>query len=230
MQGRSRKILLAGGIFLASALFCGSLYASFAVNDEANPFGVRIALSDASFRLMVEGKEYGEMSKGENGSYSLTYSQSENKDAKTVFAVKSAGIIKKEISLDIYFKGNYSLIYSSADNSLSITYSLYFSDNKNWGDPYAYIWSSEATNASWPGVKMSYVSVNDYGEKQYRVDIDAAKFAKKSTNIIFSDGNGIQTVDIALKDQNISASETGFYPTTDQTSDGKYYVKSFAYS
>ena len=229
MQGRSRKALFVGGIFLSSALFCGSLYASFAVNDAANPFGVRIALSDAAFSLMVEGKKYGEMSKAGNESYSIAYSQSENKDTETVFAVKSEESIKKEISIDIYFKGNYSLIYSSADNSLSITYSLYFSNNKKWANPYAYMWSSETSNASWPGAKMGYVSANDYGEKQYRVDIDAAKFAKKSTNIIFSNGSDEQTVDIALKDQDISASETGFYPAN-QTSDGKYYVKSFAYS
>ncbi len=227
MKGRNRKILLMAGLSLSFILLCESVYASYIVNDEANPFGVRIALRDA-YSLMVDGSEYGEMNEKENGDYSIAYSQNEVKTDKTTFAVKSGAGTLKKVSASIYFKGTYSLLYSSSDASLSITYSLYFTDNQNWGNPYAYVWSTEAKNAAWPGVKMTYAKTNDYGQKQYKVIIDATKFGDESTNIIFSNGNGSQTVDIALKDQNISASETGFYPSSE--SSGKWNVGTFTYS
>lgn len=56
-----------------------------------------------------------------------------------------------------------------------------------WGE-------STSANAAWPGVDMTYVGLNEYSQKIYsiEIDLDAYDF------IIFNNGAGAQTVNIAL--------------------------------
>jgi hypothetical protein len=98
---------------------------------------------------------------------------------------------------------------------------IYFTNNKGWSNVYAYLWDDESKNADWPGVKLENPETNDYGEPVYKVEVGAFK------NVIFSDGNGTQTVDISLADV---ADKTGFYPDGDKNAEGKYPVGSYQHN
>ena len=91
---------------------------------------------------------------------------------------------------------------------------IYFSNNKYWqGDIYVYVWANGTENkpADWPGVKMTFVEVNGYGESIYKADIDVDKYDM----IIFTNGSD-QTTDVAItKTHNI-----GYY--VDGTGLGTY--------
>ena len=76
-----------------------------------------------------------------------------------------------------------------------------FSDNQRWGSVYCYAWGNGDTLGGWPGTKMQEVGTNDYGEKQFKISIPSG-----TTGIIFSNGNGTQTVDISY-----SGGVTGYY-------------------
>ncbi len=227
MGRRIRKTILLSGLLLSCALLFGSVYASLTVDDKANPIGARIRLCDSAY-LWVDEMKYGEMSLKENGEYSIEYSQSRSKASKTNIAIKSGAGEKISSSLSLYFKGTYSLLYSPADASISLTYSLYFTDTRNWWTPYAYIWNGANKNADWPGKRMEHISKNAYGENQYKIDIDAEHFADESTFVIFSNGGSAQTIDISLKDYDITASKTGFY--IGGSSAGALTVSTFDYS
>ena len=78
---------------------------------------------------------------------------------------------------------------------------LLFTDNKDWGTVYCYTWGSGDTLGEWPGTQMSSYGTNGFGEKQFKISIPSG-----TANIIFSNGNGAQTVDIPY-----SGGVTGYY-------------------
>lgn len=65
----------------------------------------------------------------------------------------------------------------------------------NWDEVYVYSWDDSGSNAEWPGVKMSAAESGIY------------KASVKHSNVIFTNGNGKQTVD--LKTQNGYFTPTG---------------------
>ncbi len=104
-------------------------------------------------------------------------------------------------------------VTAAATSSTSNT--VKFSNNQNWSSVYIYAWNSDDTdnrNADWPGVTMTQIGANDYGEEQYSATIDSAY-----DRIIFNNGGSSQTVDITY-----DGSVTGYYPQS-QTS-GKWTV------
>lgn len=76
-------------------------------------------------------------------------------------------------------------------------YTVHFCCNEiaNWDEVYVYSWDDSGSNAEWPGVKMSAAESGIY------------KASVKHSNVIFTDGNGKQTVD--LKTQNGYFTPTG---------------------
>lgn len=93
---------------------------------------------------------------------------------------------------------------------------LYFSSNKGWANVNAYAWvTNTVRNADWPGVPMTYLKTNEYGEKVYEIS-----GLSSYTSIIFNNGSE-QTVDIA--GTTIKADKNAFY-LGDKNSDGKYTV------
>lgn len=93
---------------------------------------------------------------------------------------------------------------------------LLFTDNKDWGTVYCYTRGSGDTLGEWPGTQMSSYGTNGFGEKQFKISIPSG-----TANIIFSNGNGAQTVDIPY-----SGGVTGYY-ITGWSNDGKATVKSW---
>lgn len=76
-------------------------------------------------------------------------------------------------------------------------YTVHFCCNEiaNWDEVYVYSWDDSGSNAEWPGVKMSAAESGIY------------KASVKHSNVIFTDGNEKQTVD--LKTQNGYFTPTG---------------------
>lgn len=89
---------------------------------------------------------------------------------------------------------------------------VYFENTLNWSNVYVYCWTDSVNNGTWPGQKATYVGINSVNNKSiYSYTLDTDFYS----NIIFSNGNGKQTSDIALTDGNIC-----YYLTT--LSNGKY--------
>lgn len=76
-------------------------------------------------------------------------------------------------------------------------YTVHFCCNEiaNWDEVYVYSWDDSSSNAEWPGIKMSAAESGIY------------KASVKHSNVVFTDGNGKQTVD--LKTQNGYFTPTG---------------------
>lgn len=97
------------------------------------------------------------------------------------------------------------------------TYNVYFENIKDWSKVYAYCWGTSSEKA-WPGTEMTATTevTGTHGKTVYKYTVNAAEY----DNIIFSDGNGQQTVDIALTDNNLC-----YYVTS---SSSKFTVDSYS--
>lgn len=75
---------------------------------------------------------------------------------------------------------------------------VYFTDAKGLGHPYAYAWRSSDKKEiePWPGQKTTYVRTNSMNQQIYAVTVDAACY----DSIIFNN-NGAKTADIRLAPQ-----------------------------
>ena len=110
--------------------------------------------------------------------------------------------LEKELEDFILSIGGKLLDINGAPQSDEIT--VYFTNNKNWANVNVYLWSDGgSSNASWPGVPMTYVKTNNMGEKIYSVTFKFSDYNK----IIFNNGSGQQTVDIVLSGEN----NVGYY-------------------
>ena len=99
---------------------------------------------------------------------------------------------------------------------------VYFSNNKGWNTVYAYAWTGETYHlGAWPGVAMTYVETNDYGEKIFSVELPASEDGIEG--LIFHNNDGVKTVDIVP-----GADGTGYY-CTDPDAEGKFAVGTYVY-
>ena len=75
---------------------------------------------------------------------------------------------------------------------------VYFTDVYNWGVVNAYAWYTDGgnnvSNTSWPGEACEWYETNDFGQNVYRYYLGGTNYE----NIIFNNGNGAQTADIAI--------------------------------
>ena len=76
----------------------------------------------------------------------------------------------------------------------SDTYTITFTNNKNWNNVNCYYWAEGNTNmTTWPGKAMTYSSTNGDGYSVYTIEIpNTAEF------VIFNNGSGTQTIDIKI--------------------------------
>ena len=90
-----------------------------------------------------------------------------------------------------------------------------FTNSFNWGGTIScYYWSdTNKSMTTWPGVAMTNIGTNDFGEVCYTFDVPQG-----ATYIIFTNGSS-QTVDIPY-----SGGEAKFYPLTETDSQGHYKV------
>ncbi|MBQ4569836.1 MAG: starch-binding protein [Ruminococcus sp.] len=86
---------------------------------------------------------------------------------------------------------------------------IYFSNNRNWSDVYAYVWGEGGSApASWPGTKMTKAGTNSMGEDIYTIKVDCSKYQ----NIIFTN-NSEQSKDTVI----VQKDNTGYYLNDDMT-------------
>lgn len=129
-------------------------------------------------------------------------------DATYVIFNNNSGDQTKDIKLQgfgkIYNNGTWSDYSESPEQPTSPetptspvsgdNYTITFTNNRNWGNVNCYYWSESDTNmVAWPGTQMTYSSTNDFGQKIYTIEIPSTV-----DHIIFNDGSGSQTVDIAV--------------------------------
>lgn len=89
-------------------------------------------------------------------------------------------------------------------------YTVVFTNALNWsGTIYCYYWGDNYNPVSWPGTQMQSHGTNEYGQKQYTMNIPP-----RATNIIFTNGS-VQTVDLPI------SGSTNYY-TKNETVNGKY--------
>ena len=88
---------------------------------------------------------------------------------------------------------------------------IIFSNNKGFSTVNIYYWSDSDKPVEWPGVPMTYLDSNEYGEQRYSFEMPAGM-----TNYIINDGTQ-QTVDIPF------TGSTGVY-MTDLDDEGHYMV------
>ena len=87
---------------------------------------------------------------------------------------------------------------------------VYFSDSKGLGHPYAYAWNSSSGDAveAWRGQKMTYVRTNSLSQQIYAVTVDRARYDSMVIN-----WDEQKTVDIRLAPQ----SGRVYYPISDSS-------------
>ena len=96
------------------------------------------------------------------------------------------------------------------DTSKTVT--VYLGNSANWTTPFVYYWTlgSSDQNAAWPGVEMEW----DSDKLLYYVEVPTYY-----VNIIFNDGNGVQTADLLIP------SEGGLFDNvTNEWTDIKNYT------
>lgn len=95
---------------------------------------------------------------------------------------------------------------------------VYFTNNYNWSNVYAYTWGGDGKQVQWPGEKMTYVGQNEYQQSVYTLQISA-----DCKGLIFTNGSGAQTVDITsgIKEND------GYYISGNAS--GKYSVGTYTY-
>ena len=100
----------------------------------------------------------------------------------------------------------------------SSTYTVKFTDSLNWdGTLYCYSWAEDGTSTkSWPGVAMTYLNTNDYGQKVYSVEVP-----NTVDYIIFTNGSS-QTIDIGFDGTSLN-----YYTESQYDSKGHAYVGSW---
>ncbi len=100
-----------------------------------------------------------------------------------------------------------------ANQSFPYHYTVAFTNTLGWEEPiYAYVWNSKGTiDYEWPGLEMDGSYINEYGQRQYYVNVP-----ESADYIIFSSKSGVQTVDIPLYNK------TGYYPSAQVDSKGNY--------
>lgn len=97
----------------------------------------------------------------------------------------------------------------------SSTYTVEFTDSLNWdGTIYCYSWVDGGNpTKSWPGVAMTYLNTNDYGQKVYSVEVP-----NTVNYIIFTNGSS-QTIDIGFDGTSLN-----YYTESQYDSQGHAYV------
>lgn len=139
---------------------------------------------------------------------------------KLYFQYKDSTLLDKGIIDEFEARINKLSEYTGTINYYSLRDTYYFVNNQNWSEVYAYAWDGSSSNASWPGVKIQKVGVNEDNKDIYCVKFNSVGEYK---NLIFNAGsNAKQTVDISLE----SCAYDSFYISG--SDNGKYTVQNFS--
>jgi hypothetical protein len=98
----------------------------------------------------------------------------------------------------------------------AVTYStIYFTDNKEWGEVYIHCWTAKGDVTEWPGAKMEFAFVNGEGENVFKYELPSNAIGMVFTN--GKSGDALkQTVDATV------AEETNAWYISGKDNAGKY--------
>ena len=134
---------------------------------------------------------------------------------------ESLGTATGSVSVD----GISAMVLTKADEgkdseSSSGKVTVYFTNNKNWSNVYAYAWEGTTYPlGAWPGSTMTFVETNEYGQAVYCIEVSAS-----AEGIIFNNNDGAQTVDLT-----VPADGMGYYCLDTTSSDGKLECESYKF-
>ena len=136
-------------------------------------------------------------------------------DANYHYSFKAWDPTIKAVDGDATYKATYSQSVITNDYLPDV---VYFTNNKNWSNVYAYAWNDKGANKDWPGASMTFFKINENDEYVYKVE-----GMSSYTKIIFTNNNGSQTVDISAKDLPIKEGvrDNAYYLTTQSNSKWK---------
>lgn len=123
------------------------------------------------------------------------------------------GTLEKTFTITNSGNANLEVTFTPSEG-VSIPNYITFTDALNWGNIHMYYWDN---GPDWPGVAMTEIGENEYGQKQYRAVVP------DGVNGIIFNGNGKQTVDIT----SYTACTEGYYATDSQDGMGHYEVGSW---
>ena len=118
---------------------------------------------------------------------------------------------------------NAAKVIAVKSGNVETTNKIYFINNVGWSSVYCHAYESANTankNASWPGVKMTYVEKDTSGYDVYSIELDQSFDEMQFDN--GSSGNKNQTVDITIGSKNA-------YTVSDTASTTKYNVTNLSY-
>lgn len=125
----------------------------------------------------------------QSASYTLAGNTVSFTDTATVTISNTSTLSISAVNGDKTAQSSYS--YTIVNIPVSDMVTIYFTNNHNWSNVYAYFWGGSSASGSWPGNNMTYVGLNEFNQQVYKIDIPA-----DSNGLIFTNGLGEQTVDI----------------------------------
>lgn len=220
-----KNILLFSSAAILLAASVGTVFASWSVTDNADPFGAKISVEvphkDAGYYLKWNDGE--EIKLGEKVDTELKTKVSVSTTGEQSFEVydeKDVEVDSGSITLDI--PGEYSFCFKNGSTYTGgptdhtyMYYALYYTDNNSWGQENisVYLYNGE-TNNEWPGktdYAVEWAKKDEYGKEVYKITPNANLYAKEGSNIIFSKKGDDQTIDVDLCGAISETNKTGFY-------------------
>ncbi len=103
---------------------------------------------------------------------------------------------------------------------------VYFENTNNWSEVHAYVWGNGGVGSEkkWPGNTMTYIGKNEYNHKIYKSTVNIDTYP----NIIFNNGDSLQTKDITIASDNICyylSSDSSPYSVTPYLFKDSYIVQ-----
>ena len=218
MKAKNKIHLLIGMIGITT-LISGGVFAAYIVDDEATKIGFRIMI-DPDAKAPGHYLYWGSDTEGvllekedlPNDKYSYDIDISSSMLGSNTFTIKDHNdnvIVNQSTALTINFAGKYNI--TTTTGGYDFTYPLYFTNNKNYSNPKAFLFdNTQHISDSWPGNAMIDLhETNEFGQSIYQVNVDAKKYARSTSGIIFNDNGNNQTVDVDLN--GVTPGTTGYY-------------------
>ena len=207
--------------------FTADIYLKFKYENDQVYFDLSgLSLSKYSVELEPEGTDT-VTAYNYAGSYSVTSSDTGvatvSKVGDTITITGVADGTTTIIVTDGVVTRNISVTVETPPETNEVT--LYFSNNKNWSNVYAYVWSSSTDTplAAWPGTAMTYVKNNEYGERIYSYTVDLNQYDM----LIITNNSGAQTIDIDISGK---STNDAFYLLDTKDGSGHYYVGTYTFN
>ena len=220
-----KNIVLFSSAAILLVASVGTVFASWSVTDNADPFGAKISVE-------VPHKDAGYYLKW-NDDEEIKLGDKVDTELKTKVTVSDVGTQTFEIvdeknaqidsgTIDLGMEGEFTFCFKNGSTYESgkgptehtyLYYTLYFTNNYDWDNVKAYLFNGN-TNNEWPGKKdysIEIVKQDEYGDDVYKITPNAYLYGNTGSMLVLNNNDdGHQTVDINIC-ETIVPSTTGLY-------------------